>query len=186
MSFGACVWYFYSLSRVTPATSHLDALDKDTKLKIIELWMNREQCERFSIRWYVLEFCFGLSRQMFSFGGRPAVINYIWRGPGSQNSVFGKLQGYRHQIRQFVFEIRRWKSELPIPELPGPNKGNFELGNPSHPSVIYQNWLFHILGFCVLLFSTLLLVFLSMVQRGTLQHNECMWFNQSQKTHPVA
>ena len=130
MSFGACVWYFYSLSRVTPATSHLDALDKDTKLKIVELWMFRERCERFSIKWYVLEFCFGLSRQMFSFGGRPAVINYIWRGPGSQNSVFGKLQGYRHQIRQFVVEIRRWKSELPIPELPGPNGGNFELGNP--------------------------------------------------------
>ena len=37
VSFGACVWYFYSLSRVTPATSHLDALDKDTKLKIVEL-----------------------------------------------------------------------------------------------------------------------------------------------------
>ena len=44
----------------------------------------------------------------------------------------------------------------PIPELPGPNGGNFELGNPSHPSVIYQNWPFHSLGFCVLPFGTLL------------------------------
>ena len=133
MSFGACVWYFYSLSRVTPATSHRGALDKDTKLKIIELWMFREQCERFSIRWYVLEFCFGLTRQMFSFGGRPAVINYIWRGPGSQNSVFGKLQGYRHQIRQFVVEIRRWKSELPIPELPGPTEAILNWAIPVIP-----------------------------------------------------
>ena len=70
---------------------------------------------------------------MFSFGGRPAVINYIWRGPGSQNSVFGKLQGYRHQIRQFVVEIRRWKSELPIPELPGPTEAILNWAIPVIP-----------------------------------------------------
>ena len=110
---------------------------------------------------------------MFSFGGRPAVINYIWRGPGSQNSVFGKLQGYRHQIRQFVVEIRRWMSELSIPELPSPNGGNFELGNPSHPSVIYQNWIFHILGFCVLLFGTLLA--LSVSDHGAKRNFSTQW-----------
>ena len=73
---------------------------------------------------------------MFSFGGRPAVINYIWRGPGSQNSVFGKLQGYWHQIHQFVVEIKckgNRSQNYPSQNCPAPTKATLNWVIPVIP-----------------------------------------------------